>query len=186
MPDTFLFLAQFVDKLEKNYRSNLYLYDLNLTPSSIGVKLIRQGTLSTPKGIPRWPCSLCTIKGFQADHYSLSSMNCGFGKLSAPDTLELISYNHLGPSCTQAIMGIQYDTGCQLSLISCSTLSSLPPPSMFSLGLSSRVRVLTYAGKGRVILTTEVKLKLHGKPLKLSKIEEDLNNSSGFSLSIPH
>ena len=35
-PDTFLFFAQFVDKLEKNYRSNLYLHDLNLTPSSIG------------------------------------------------------------------------------------------------------------------------------------------------------
>ena len=85
----------------------------------------------------------------------------------------------------KSYIGIQYDTGCQLSLISPSTLSSLPP-SMYSLGPSSRVRVLTYAGEGKDILTTEVKLKLHGKTLKLSTIEEDLNSGSGFSLSILH
>ena len=34
-------------------------------------------------------------------------------------------------------LGIQYDTGCQLSIISRSTLSILPP-SMYSLGTSSR------------------------------------------------
>ena len=41
-------------------------------------------------------------------------------------------------------------------------------------------------GKARVILTNEVKLKLFGKTLKLTTIEDDLNNGSGFSLSVPH
>ena len=35
LPATFLFLAQFVDELEKNYRSTPYLYDLDLTLSNI-------------------------------------------------------------------------------------------------------------------------------------------------------
>ena len=45
---------------------------------------------------------------------------------------------------------------------------------------------MTYAGEGTTILTTEVKLKLQGKILMLSIIQEDLNNGSGFSLSVPH
>ena len=57
---------------------------------------------------------------------------------------------------------------------------------MYSLGPSSRVRVLNYARKGKAILTTEFKLRFRGKNLRLSTIKEDLNNGSGFSLSIPH
>ena len=37
-PATFFFLAKFVEKLEKNYRSTLYLYDLDLTPLNVGIK----------------------------------------------------------------------------------------------------------------------------------------------------
>ena len=48
------------------------------------------------------------------------------------------------------------------------------------------MRVLSYAGEGKIILTTEIKLKLHGKTLNLSAIEEDLNNGSGFSFPVPH
>ena len=81
-------------------------------------------------------------------------------------------------------IGIQYDTGCQLSLISQSALQGIPS-SMYSRGTSTGVRVLSYAGEGRVILTTEIKLKLNGNLLKLSAIEEDLNNGSGFSFPIP-
>ena len=80
--------------------------------------------------------------------------------------------------------GIQYDTGCQLSLISRSALQTIPA-SMYSLGNSNRVRVLTYAGEGRVILTTKVKLRLNGYVLKLSAIEDDLNNGSGFYFPTP-
>ena len=59
------------------------------------------------------------------------------------------------------ILGIQYDTGCQLSLISRSVLKTIPT-SMYSQGTSSRVRVMTYASEGKVILTTEIKLRLNG------------------------
>ena len=44
---------------------------------------------------------------------------------------------------------------------------------------------MTYAGEGKILLTTEIKLKLNGKMLKLSAIEEDLNTSSGFSFPVP-
>ena len=44
---------------------------------------------------------------------------------------------------------------------------------------------MSYAGEGKIILTTEIKLKLHGKTLNLSAIEEDLNNGSGFSFPVP-
>ena len=81
-------------------------------------------------------------------------------------------------------LGIQYDTGCQLSLISKSVLKTIPT-FMYSQGSSSRVRVMTYAGEGKIILTTEIKLKINGKILKLSSIEEDLNNGSGFSFPTP-
>ena len=81
-------------------------------------------------------------------------------------------------------LGIQYDTGCQLSLISQSALQAIPK-SMYSRGTSSRVRVITYAGEGKIILTTKIKLKLNGHLLKLSAIEEDLNNGSGFSFPVP-
>ena len=81
-------------------------------------------------------------------------------------------------------LGIQYGTGCQLSLIFQSALQALPT-SMHSRGTSSKVRVKTYAGEGKIIITTEVKLKLHGKKLKLSAIEEDLINGFGFSFPTP-
>ena len=74
-------------------------------------------------------------------------------------------------------IGIQYDTGCQLSLISRSALSKIPQ-SMYSLWSSSQVKIATYAGEGKVVLTTAVKLRIQGKTLKLSTIEEDLNIKS--------
>ena len=44
---------------------------------------------------------------------------------------------------------------------------------------------MTYAGEGKVVLTTTVKLRIQGRTLKLSTIEENLNNGSAFSFSIP-
>ena len=212
-PATFLFLAKFVEKLEKNYRCTPYLYDLDLTPSNVGINVVRQGT-SKPKpqpphpsdfqrNCPPRPCAMCTIMGFEDNHFSLSRA-CGVGKLSSPEILKLIADNHLCFTCTQAHeknykckdtfnsgipkacpkgcsekgipvhrracmhsnqapfvsvskvrtdksvplvetillgntpIGIQYDTGCQLSLISKSALSTIPQ-SMYSLGSSSQV-----------------------------------------------
>ena len=51
-PNTFSFLAQFVNKLKKIYQSNPSLYDLDSTPSSKGVKLTRHGP-PNPKPKPR-------------------------------------------------------------------------------------------------------------------------------------
>ena len=134
---------------------------------------------------------MCSIKGFEANHFSLTSA-CGTGKLSSPEILKLIADNGLCFTCTQAHsvgykckttynssvskvcpkgclengipvhkkacmhnnqvpfisiskvstdmsvplvetvllgntpIGIQYDTGCQLSLISRSALSNIP------------------------------------------------------------
>ena len=102
-------------------------------------------------------------------------------KVSANQSVPLVKTLNLG----RAKIGIQYDTGYQLSLISQSALSTIPQY-MYSLGPSYKMRVLTYSGKARVILTTEVKLKLLGKTLKLATIEDNLNNGSGCSLSVPH
>ena len=95
-------------------------------------------------------------------------------KVSANQSVPLVETLNLGGTK----IGIQYDTGCQLSFISRSALSTIPQY-MYSLVPSYKVRVLTYSGKGRVILTTEVKLKLLGKTLRLATIEDDLNNGSG-------
>ena len=76
-------------------------------------------------------------------------------------------------------IGIQYDTGCQMSLISKFVLQQLPEES-YSVGRSVRLQVLTYAREGQIISTTSVKLNLNGFQLKLFAIEADLNNSSAF------
>ena len=81
-------------------------------------------------------------------------------------------------------LGILYDISCQLSLISQWANWTLQC-SMYSQGTSSRVRVMIYAGEGKIILTTKVRLKLLGKMLVISAIEEDINNGSGFSFPVP-
>jgi len=55
--------------------------------------------------------------------------------------------------------------------------------STYSLGTSSQVKTITYAGEGKAVLTAAVKLRMQGKTLKLSTIEEDLNNSSPNSVT---
>ena len=104
-------------------------------------------------------------------------------------TVAKVSMNKLVPlvedvQVGKVTLGLQYDTGCQLSIISRSALSTLPP-TMYSLGTSSQIRVMTYAGEGNTILTTLVKLRLPGITLTLTAIEEDLNNGSGFSFPVP-
>ena len=99
-PNTFSFLAQFLIKLKKNNQSNPRLFDLDSTPSIKGVKIVRQGTFNpkakpfhppiTPGNGPQQPYTMCTIKGYQASHFSIS-MRCGAGKLSSPDILKIIS-----------------------------------------------------------------------------------------------
>ena len=99
-PARFLFLAKFVEKLEKNYQSNPYLYDLDLTHSNVGINVVRQEAskpkLQPPRSSdlqrnrPPRPCAMCTIMGFEDNHYSLSR-SCSVGKLSSPEILKLIA-----------------------------------------------------------------------------------------------
>ncbi len=75
--------------------------------------------------------------------------------------------------------------GIQVSLGSFSDVDTILFLLVFVHTNSSQVKIATYAGEGKVVLTTAVKLRIHGKTLKLSTIEEDLNNGSAFSFSIP-
>ena len=140
---------------EKNYKCKATYF--NSTP-----KVCPKGCLE--KGIPvhRRAC----MHNNQAPFISVS-------KVSTDKSVPLVETILLG----NTPIGIQYDTGCQLSLISKSALSTIPQ-SMYSLGSSTQVKIMTYAGEGKVVLTTTVKLRIKGKTLKLSTIDENLNNGS--------
>ena len=108
-PATFLFLAQYVRKLEKNYRSNPSLYHLDSSSTNMGVKAVHYATSNAkpkhprlPSGKnpipPKRPCPLCTAKGFQSVHYPLNP-DCGASKLSSPEILKIISDSKVCPSC---------------------------------------------------------------------------------------
>ena len=47
------------------------------------------------------------------------------------------------------------------------------------------MRILTYAGEGKEILLTNIELNWYGHILKLSALEDDLNNSSEFTFPVP-
>ena len=109
-PASFFFLSKFVEKLEKNYQSTPYLYDLDLTPLNVGIKVVRQET-SKPKPqppnssdpqrfCPPKPCDVYNIMEFEANPFSLGKY-CGSGRLSSPEILKLISDNNLCFTCTQ-------------------------------------------------------------------------------------
>ena len=259
-PASFAFIAQFVNELARNYRSNPDLYDAIHTTPSVGVKPVRHGppiVKNKPPNQPqnnsnirpRRPCTLCSRKGFRNDHFPLNQ-HCAVAKLSSKTILQLISDHHVCPTCTHShgpnfkcklvfysgaskvcpkgckhkgipvhrkacmhsdqtppstaskmstnrsiplveklpmgtsSLGIQYDTGSQLSLISQSALQSLPT-SMYTRGASSKVRISSYAGEGKEILLTNIELNWYGHILKLSALEDDLNNSSGFTFPVP-
>ena len=71
-----------------------------------------------------------------------------------------------------------------MSLISKFILQLLPVD-MYSIGDTTKLRVLTYASEGKTISTTEVKITLNGFLLKLSTINVDLNKGSVYSFSTP-
>ena len=56
-PATFMFLAQFVNKLKRSYQANPSLYDLDSIPSSIGVKPVRHGPPIVKNKPPNQPTS---------------------------------------------------------------------------------------------------------------------------------
>ena len=108
-PATFLFLAQYVIKLEKNYQANHSLFELNLSPLNVGIKPVRYGSpgyhsktphpssSTSPQG-PHYPCALCTSKGLESNHFALN-YRCSVAKLSSPDILQIILDTKECPSC---------------------------------------------------------------------------------------
>ena len=89
-------------------------------------------------------------KGFKHNGFPLHSHACmhsnhtpsvSVSKVASDGSIPLVENIPMGAFT----LGIQYDSSCQLSLISQSALQALPT-SMYSLGTSSRVRVMTYAG----------------------------------------
>ena len=108
----------------------------------------------------------CTHNGYPLNRYACShndeAATVSVSKIGSDRSILLVENLALG----HLSLGIQYDTGCQLSLISRSVLRTLPT-SMYSQGKSTRVRVLTYAREEKIILTTEIKLKLFGLRCRL-------------------
>ena len=108
-PVAFLFLAQYVIKLEKNYWANPSLFNLDLSPLNMGIKPVWYGSpgnhfktlhsssSTSPQG-PRHPCALCNSKGLESNHLALN-YRCDVAKLSSPDILQIISNIKACPSC---------------------------------------------------------------------------------------
>ena len=257
LPATFLFLAQYVIKLEKKYWANPSLFYLDLSPLNVGIKPVWYGSpgnhsktphlssSTSPQG-PRHPCAFCTSKGFKSNHFALN-YRWGVAKLSSPYILQIISDTKACPSCANvhepsfqcklgaskvcpmgcehngiplnqhvcehsnhtpsftvsklesnrsiplvesvdtgsSSIGIQYDLGSQLSLISRSTLQKLPPD-MYTVVKTYHINLLPFTGDGSKVLATEVVLKLNRFKLQLYAIEDELNNTLAFSIVMPN
>ena len=111
-PTTLNFLAQFVCKMEKNYRANPSLYNLEQTINCVGVKPVKYGPPNTSNRPPNQPprnskvqlrhsCTLCSVKGFQDDHFPLTKY-CGVEKFCSKDIISLIKELKVCPTCTCA------------------------------------------------------------------------------------
>ena len=82
-------------------------------------------------------------------------------------------------------INVQYDTGCQISLITTSALKLLPRSS-YSLGSSNMINLLAYNGTSEILPATEVKLFLANQVLKLTAIDSNLDSGSSYSFPTPH
>ena len=78
----------------------------------------------------------------------------------------------------------QYNTGCQLSLITTSALKLLPETS-YSLGNSNMINLLAYNHTGELLPATEVKLYLGNIIIKLIPVDANLNCGSAYSFPSP-
>ena len=83
------------------------------------------------------------------------------------------------------LLNVQYDTGCQISLITTFALKLLPKSS-YSLGNSNMINLLAYNGTSEVLPATEVKLYLGNQVIQLTAIISNFNNGSAYSFPTPH
>ena len=81
-------------------------------------------------------------------------------------------------------LDVQYDTGCQLSLITTSALKLLPETS-YSLGSSNMINLLAYNGTGELLPATKVKLNLGDRIVKVITVDTNLNCGSAYSFPTP-
>ena len=83
------------------------------------------------------------------------------------------------------LRNVQYNTGCQISLITTSALKLLPRSS-HSMGSSNMIKLLAYNGTSEILPATEVKLFLGNPVLKLTAIDSNLDSGSNYSFPTPH
>ena len=78
------------------------LFDTGLSPLNVGMKPVRYEVPKKQEGnsyMPAWnnqdrprrPCPLCSIKGFEWDHYPLS-WKCGVKKLSSMELIKTLEF----------------------------------------------------------------------------------------------
>ena len=81
-------------------------------------------------------------------------------------------------------LDIQYDTGCQLSLINLTALKLLPS-SCYTLGKTTQINLLAFDRMGKTHTATEVVLHLSGFSLKMIAVDRNLSSGSIYSFPTP-
>ena len=71
-------------------------------------------------------------------------------------------------------LDIQYDTDCQLSLITTSALKLLPETS-YSLGTSSMINLLAYNSTSELLPAILIKLHLDNETIKVISVDSNIN-----------
>ena len=106
-PAVFKFLNDYVENLNNSYKSNPMLFEVDSSPMNIGIKPVRYETAkrqdrnsNLPAGNngPRKPCPLCTIKGFESDHYPLN-WRCGVKVLCSKEIIKTMDDAKVCPTC---------------------------------------------------------------------------------------
>ena len=112
-PAVLKFLNQYVENLNNSYKANPMLFDVGLSPRNIRVKPVKYEVskkqernlylcAGNNKDRPHRPCPLCTIKGFESDHYPLS-WNCGVKKLCSKEIIKTIDEAEFVPAAVATI-----------------------------------------------------------------------------------
>ena len=81
-------------------------------------------------------------------------------------------------------LDVQYDIGCQLSLITTSALKLLPKSS-YSLGNSNMINLLVYNSTDEHLPATEAMLNLGNGVIKMIAVDTNKNCSSAYSFPTP-
>ena len=106
-PAIFQFIAKSVSNLAKDFYSYPLEFDDSFIPASVGVKQVhidnqtRRDSQSKPQPRVHKPCSLCSYKGFEEQHYPLSN-SCGVKMLSSQEILKIMDATRSCLTCVLA------------------------------------------------------------------------------------